>query len=202
MLRNSFVAVLAVTCAGVLAQPVSAQTSTVPDPVGDILFPFNAPFQDFVHGQLTKTASGDFELLMEMAALVPLAPPLPPQGRSEIWWFWIFDFDPITGPRGNPWQNAVGRPPEFIVYISWDGTTFAGNAIDRRPLLTGGEAVITPVTFSISGTIVEADLPAAVVGAVPASFEWGAFTGNWSGPVGSEGFNFADYQEAVAVFNP
>jgi hypothetical protein len=44
------------------------------------------------------------------------------------------------------------------VYVSWDGVQFAGTAIDRRPLLTGGEAIITPVPISIDGTLVEADL--------------------------------------------
>ena len=185
-----------------VAQPVSAQTSTVFDAVGDTLFAFNPPFQDFVRGEITKTASGDFELLMELAAPVPHTPPLLQPGVQELWWFWIFDLDPTTGPRGYPWQNAVGRPPEFIVCVSWDGAEFAGTAIDRRPLLAGGEAIITPVPFSINGTIVEAVLASELIGDVPRSFRWGAFTGNWSGPVGSEGFNFADYQEARAVFNP
>jgi hypothetical protein len=200
--NNPALAVLAVVLAGTMVQPVSGQTSTVADPLGDLLFPFNPPFQDFVLARVTRTASGDFQLHMEMAAPVPVAPSLPSQGRSEIWWFWIFDLDPSTQPQGYPWQNAVGRPPEFIVYVSWNGTTFAGNAIDRRPLLTGGAAVITPVTFSTNGTIVEAVLPSAVIGAVPATFGWGAFTSNWSGPVGSEGFNFADYSDIPGVFNP
>src|SRR5204862_4372478 len=47
------------------AGPVSAQISTVFDPVGDTKC--NAPaFQDVVFGRMTKTASGDFELLMEL----------------------------------------------------------------------------------------------------------------------------------------
>jgi len=195
------------------ADAASSVVSTVSDPVGDTFFNFNAPFQDFVRGQMTKTASGDFELLMEMASPVPVNPPLSPPGRSEIWWFWIFDLDPTTRPVGYPWKEAAeaanvhgtpqeqtGRPPEFIVYVSWDGNKFAGNAIDRRPLLTGGEAIITPVPFSINGTIVEAVLSSELIGAVPASFGWGPFTANWSGPVGSEGFHFADYCETRVSF--
>jgi hypothetical protein len=174
----------------------------VSDPIGDTIFKDVPAFQDFVRGQLTKTARGDFKFLMEMAGPVPVNPPLPPRGAREIWWFWIFDLDPTALPDGYPWQNAVGRPPEFIVYVSWDGTKFAGNAIDRRPLLTGGEAIITPVPFSINGTIVEAVLASDVIGPVPASFGWGPFTSDWSGRVGSEGFNFADYCETSAVFNP
>jgi len=187
------------------ALPMSDQTSTVFDPVGDPIFNDMPAFQDFVRGQLTKTVDGGFEFLIELVAPVPVAPPLPPRGHSEIWWFWIFDLDPTTSPEGYPWQgqgSAATRPPEFMVYVSWNGTEFVANAIDRRPLLTGEEAIVTPVTFSISGTIVEAVLPFELIGAVPASFHWGAFTGNWAGPVGSSGFSFADYCESRVVFNP
>jgi hypothetical protein len=190
------------------ADPAPSVSSTVFDPVGDTIFPFIAPYQDFVRGQLTKTASGDFELLMEMAGPVPVNPPQSQQGNSEMWWFWIFDLDPTTRPKGYPWHESgsqnpeSGRPPEFIVCVSWDGTKFAGTAIDRRPILTGGEAIITPVPFSIDGTIVRAELASGLIGAVPSSFGWGPFTMNWSGPVGTEGCNFADYCEAKPVFNP
>ena len=190
------------------ADPSSDVSSEAFDPVGDTLYQQDAAFQDFVRARLTKTASGDFKLLMEMAVPVPAAPTLPPDGKSEIWWFWIFDLDPATRPKGYPWHESgsqnpdSGRPPEFIVCVSWDGVKFAGNAIDRRPILTGGEAIITPVPFSIEGKIIKADLAFELIGAVPASFHWGPFTMNWSGPVGTEGCRFADYQEARAVFNP
>jgi hypothetical protein len=184
-----------------VAQPMSDQVSTVFDPVGDTIFGFIAPFQDFVRATMTKTAGGDFHLLMEMAVPVPVTPPLRP-GVGEIWWFWIFDLDPSTHPHGYPWQNAVGRPPEFIVAVRWNGTEFAGTAIDRRPLLTGGQAIITSVPFSINGTIVEADLASELIGDVP-TFNWGPFTFDWSGPVGSEGVQFADYAfEHGTITNP
>lgn len=182
-----------------VAQPVSAQTSTVVDPVGDAMF--NAPvFQDIVFGQMTKTAGGDFELLMEMAGPVPVNPPLPPPARWEIWWVWGFDLDPTTFPQGYPLSPGLALYPEFLVYVSWDGTEFAGTAVDRRPLLTGGEAIITPVPFSINGTRVEADLPYALIGDVPPSFGWGPSTVDWAGPFGSVGFIVPD--NAKTVFNP
>ncbi len=182
--------------ASAVAQPVSAQTSTVLDPVGDTLF--NAPaFQDIVIGQMTKTASGNFELLMGMAGPVPVDPPLPPPGVSEIWWMWAFDLDPTAFPQGTPFPPGVKRRPELIVYVSWDGTEFAGTAIDRRPLLTGGEAIIIPVPFSINGTIVDAVLASELIGDVPPSFLWGPFTVDWSGPVGSAGHNYVDSAETV-----
>ena len=206
------VAIAALTGTGAAPGEIISTTS---DPVGDTLFNDVPAFQDFIRGQLTKTESGDFHLLMEMAGPVPDAPPLPPHGKSEIWWFWIFDLDPSARPVGYPWKESAeaanengtpeentGRPPEFIVYVSWDGTKFAGNAIDRRPLLAGGKAIITPVPFSINGAIVEAVLDAELIGDVPASFGWGPFTFSWSGPVGSEGVHFADYSEERGVFNP
>lgn len=76
------VAVLDVAPATADAAP--SVVTTVSDPVGDANH--NAPaFQDVVFVQITRTASGDFKLLMEMAGPVPVNPPLPPPGRSEIW---------------------------------------------------------------------------------------------------------------------
>ena len=63
-------------------------------------------------------------------------------------------------------------PSEFLVYVSWDGAEFRAYAIDRRPLLTGGNAIVTPVPFSIDGAIVEAVLASALIGN-PSSFRWG-----------------------------
>jgi len=192
-------AVAAFDVAPAAADAAPSVVSTVSDPVGDALF--SAPaFQDVVFGRMTKTASGDFELLLELAGPVPVNPPMPTPARSEIWWAWAFDLDPTTFPEGYPFRAADGRRPEFMVYVSWDGNGFAGAAIDRRPLLTGGEAVITPVAFKISGTIVEAVLPSALIGDVPASFHWAPVAFDWSGPVGSEGVQIVYLAEAV--FNP
>jgi hypothetical protein len=194
-------AILPTAAVGV-ALPMSGQTSTLSDPVGDTMC--NAPaFQDVVFARMTKTASGDFELFMEMAGPVPGNPPMPPPAHSEIWWAWGFNLDSTTSPRGwpNPAAIAVGLPAEFVVIVSWDGTEFAGTAVDRRPLLTGGEAIFTPVTFSIDGTIVEAHLPYALIGDVPPSFVWDPFIWDWAAPVGSTPA-FVGIDVAFAVFNP
>jgi hypothetical protein len=179
------------------AGAASSVVNMVSDPTGDANF--NAPaFQDVVLVQMTRTADEDFNLLMVMAGPVPVHPPLPPPAQSEIWWVWQFDLDPTTFPAGYPYLKAYG-PAEFLVRVRWDGTQFAGNAVDRRPLLAGGAAIITPVTFSIEGTVVRADLPSMLIGAVPTSFGWFAGTGAWSGPVGlAEGHHLVD----VAFFNP
>jgi hypothetical protein len=184
------------------AGPVSAQISTVLDPVGDTKC--NAPaFQDVVLGRMTKTAGGDFHLLMEMAGPVPVNPPMPHPARTEIWWGWGFNLDPTTRPAGWPNQASIGSglPAELVVIVSWDGTEFACTAVDRRPLLTGGEAIFTPVQFSINGTIVEADLPYALIGDVPPSFEWDTFIWDWAAPVGSTPA-FVAVDLAFTIFNP
>jgi hypothetical protein len=180
------------------ADAAPSVVSTVSDPVGDAFHKAPA-FQDIVRGQMTKTADGDFKLLMEMAGPVPVHPPLPPQGHSEIWWMWFFD-DPATSPKGYPASPGFDGGREFIVYVSWDGAEFAGTAVDRRPLLTGGEAVITPVPFVISGTIVESVLPFSLIGEFPATFGWGPRTIDWSGGLGSAGFHPID--DAESIFNP
>ena len=190
--------------------PATADTlpiSTASDPLGDT-FKSNTPaYRDFVRGQLTRTAGGDYTLLMEVAEAVPASPPRHSQASNEMWWFWVFDLDPTVRPKGYPWHESGtqnpdwGRPPEFVVCVSWDGTRFAGTAIDRRPILTGGEAILTPVPFRINGTIIEADLASELLGAV-APFTWGPFTMDWSGPVGGEGCHFADYLETGLVSNP
>ncbi len=191
------VAVSAVAPATADAAP--SVVSTVTDPVGDTYIPAPA-FQDVVVGQMTMTAGGDFHLLMEMAGPVPANPPMPPPARTEIWWGWGFDLDPTTSPQGypNPAGIGVGLPAEFVVLITWDGTEFSGTAFDRRPLLTGGEVIIAPVTFSINGKILEADLPYELIGDVPASFGWDPFIWDWPGPVGkSSGFVGVDFAAAT-----
>jgi hypothetical protein len=172
------------------------QTSTVIDPVGDAFF--HAPaFQDIVFGQMTKKTNGDFELLMDVAASVPANPVIPPPARTEIWWGWGFELDPTAFPRGYPFTGSVQRRMEVLVFVSWDGAEFEGTMIDRRPLLTGGQAIVWPVEFSINGSRIEAEVPFALIGEVPTTFTWDAFTKGWSGPVGSEGDKRIDSAFAI-----
>jgi len=195
-------AVAALDVAPATADEESTVLSTVSDPAGDAGFNAEA-FQDHVLCRLTKTAGGDLGLRMELAGAVPGAPSLPPNGNKEIWWQWAFDFDPTTSPSGTPYpENANGLIAEFIACVRWDGTEFSGILIDRRPLLAGEEATITPIPFSIDGTIVKAVLPAELIGEVPASFQWGFYTRNWSGPMGSNGNNPVDLSETTRVSNP
>ena len=181
------------------AQPVSAQISVAFDPVGDALH--HAPsFQDFVFGRMTKSAGGDFHLLMELASPVPANPSLPSPARTEIWWLWAFDLDPTASPQGYPSAPGATADPEFWACVCWDGTKFVGLAYDRRPLLTGGQTIVTPVPFSINGTTIEALVPSAVIGDVPASFPWRLRTIDYAGPLGSAGWFPVDL--GGSIFGP
>lgn len=168
-------------------QPASAQTPVVvPDPVGDVNF--HAPaFQDIVSGEIQKNEDGSFDLRMTMADRIPDKPTLPPPGTSEIWWLWGFNLDPNTVPHGYPFPPGLGLPlpAEFMAYVAWDGHNFTGHAIDRRPLLTGQDAIVTSVPFSIDGAIVQATLASPTD--FPTSFGWGTRTYDWSSPPGKTG---------------
>ena len=182
--------------AGGVAQPVSAQTVDFLDADGDALF--HAPaFQDLLLGQLTKDGDGGFQLLMEVAGAVPESPDRPHPANSEIWWTWVFDLDAAT-PKGYPFNAA--RRPEFMVYVRWDGSDFAGFAIDRRPLLTGGEAVVFSVGsfgFNSDRTIIQMELDSALLDDFPESFHWNVVAFDWSGNVGSEGDHIVDIAEGA-----
>jgi hypothetical protein len=169
---------------------VSAQTIDFEDAEGDALY--RAPaFQDLLLGQVTKDADGALQLLMEVAGAVPESPDLPRPG-NEIWWTWVFEFDETAEPNGYPWIRA--HRPEFMVYVRWDDSDFAGFAIDRRPLLTGGDAVVTALSsfgFTSDRTIIEIELESDLVGDFPDSFGWQLVAFDWS-HVGSESCHVID----------
>jgi len=165
------------------------QTSVDPDPAGDT--EFSAPgFQDIIRSEVSKEGD-EFVVRMEMAAPIPVNPPLPRPAVFEIWWVWALNLDLAAWPAGYP--NAPGGtlPSEVMAHVGWDGTSFHGIVIDRRPLLNGGEATILTVPFSVQGATLELHIPSAVMGN-PSSFKWACVTTDWSGPVGSGGFHFVD----------
>jgi hypothetical protein len=163
-------------------------TSAATDPAGDAAF--SAPgFLDIVSAQVTKSGQS-FSFQMSVAAPIPAVPPKTPPGNL-LQWDWPLDTDPATFPPGYPFPPGATPPAEFIIQVTWDGSSFSAVLVDRRPLLNGGIAVITPLAFTISGTDVRADVGASLLGK-PSSFYWGAVTFYWSGPMGSSGGNFVD----------
>ena len=171
---------------------VSAATPTVADPSGDATY--QAPgFMDIVGAEAVLT--GDtISFRMSVAAPIPAAPPLPPPANNQIHWDFPVDADPSTFPAGYPYPSAPGqaRNAEFFVKVAWDGSSFSAVLVDRRPLLSGGEATFRPLAFTISGTDVQADVPASLL---PSSFAWGAVTIYWSSSPGTAGVHFVDTLE-------
>ena len=77
--------------------------------------------------------------------------------------------------------------------------TLVGTFIDRRPLLTGGEAVLTPYPFTITANEVSMAVSASAIGN-PTSFLWAAVTVYRASPPGSTGFQLVD--NFAPNFNP
>jgi hypothetical protein len=186
-----FVASLAIVAAVMVAGPASAESLTVvrTDPVGDARL--HAPaYLDEVRAEATRTGQ-NFEFRTVVAESIPLTVPHLPPGNAEVWWLWGLDTDPTTFPPGYP--VAPGQPlgTDFQLRVSWDGSEFAGTLVDRRPLLTGGEAVLTPYPFTIAGNEVSMAVQASAIGN-PTSFLWAAVTVYRASPPGSAGFHIVD----------
>lgn len=200
MERNSRRAMMLVILVIVITSlPASAQASvSVADPAGDARY--HAPgFVDIIGAEATKSGQ-EYRFQMSLDAPIPAAPPPTPPATNQIHWSWPLNTDPTAFPAGDPFPAAPdqARPAEFIVHFAWDGSSFSAYLTDRRPLLSGGEAVITPLPFTISGSEVRVDVEATLLDQ-PSSFFWGAVTFYWSSPPsGTAGGHFVD---ALSPFN-
>jgi hypothetical protein len=92
------------------------------------------------------------------------------------------DSDPATAPAGYPFKKNSANFAEFYVALCWSptssfglGAEWVGFLIDRRPLLTGGQALVEPLTSSIEGTHASVVVDIAALGN-PRSFAWLPFT--------------------------
>ncbi len=190
------------------AQPVSASlTSVVTDPVGDAVLTAAGiaapPYQDIVKASITFKDSR-FIFLMDLAAPVPNNPPLLPPGTALIDWVWQLQTDPTLFPcgfPGAPGPAAFCPPFEFVIGIVWNGTSFTGIFIDRRPLLMGGNAIVTVVPFNIKGSEITASLSGAMIDS-PSSFGWHALTTAWAGGFGTDSFFPVDSAPDNFAFAP
>jgi hypothetical protein len=196
-------AVLAVS-ATALAAPASASSSSssVSDPVGDAL-EFNslgsAPaYLDIVKGAVTKHGRS-FEFSMNLAA--PVSEPPLANGVMQYSWFWFLDTDPTTFPTGYPRVPGIPTAPEFALWVAWDGVQFTASIVDRRPTLTGGESVFTPVGFSVNDAQVSAFVDAGIIGD-PARLGFRVHTRAYIGPPGTEAFVDPDRAPNTAPGTP
>src|SRR3989454_589119 len=142
---------------GFSADATGGNISVVLDTAGDVVSKGNA-YQDIVRAETAKQGR-DFVFVMELAAAVPDNPP-PPPGADVIDWVLGLDTDPAAFPMGYPFGKNEASDKEFFiehrqyragVADPLDPTSSPGILIDRRPLLTGGQVVITPIQFSIEG---------------------------------------------------
>ncbi len=189
MRRSGLVLLMVVVGALVIIQPaLAAGPSVVTDATGDALYPDSAlpasAFQDIVRAAVSLDG-GTFALRIDLAAPVPSAPALFP-GVKLMLWVWGIDTIPGTAPAGFPFVPGPegAAPAEFLVWVIWDGGSFRGIVIDRRPLLTGGEATVTSVDFGIHRASVTASVDASLLGS-PSTFRWVSRTTDWLGPLGS-----------------
>src|SRR5438552_50783 len=165
------------------ADVVAGKTSVVLDAAGDATNKAQ-DYQDIVRVEITKVGR-IFVFTMELAAPLPDNPPVPP-GSDMILWELVLDTDPTTFPVGYPFTGASYF--EFVVEHRVyrpgftdpvDPTRSAGFLMDRRPLLTGGQATIIPIQLSIEGAKLTWVVDAALLGD-PSTFQWVAGTDSWS----------------------
>ena len=176
----------------IAAPPLSAAslTSVVTDPVGDTSVHDQAvviaEYQDIVEASITLKG-GKFILVMDVAAPIPSTPALP-VGVKLLDWSFRLRTNSTAVPPGFPWAPGDKiHPTEFVIFILWNGASFTGILIDRRPLLTGGEAIVTPIPFSIQGAEITASDDAVMIGN-PQTFQWRSTTDIWFTDLGTEAF--------------
>lgn len=189
-------------CAALVSVASSAadSTSVVYDVSGDAAVTGQgtavAPYQDITAVSVTSI-DGKFVFVMDLAAALPSRPPMP-HGAKLIEWSFRLNTDLGTCPSGYPYANGatLASPEathcaEYLVFIVSDGSGFTGMLIDRTPALTGGNAVVTPIPFSIVGAEITAWVNAAAV-KNPASFRWTTRTETWFSELGSMGYVIVD----------
>ena len=179
----------------ILTVPASAAslTTTLTDPVGDTVnlnsSTITPAYMDMAGAMITKKGSV-FEFSMTLAATLPASPTLAAQTK-EIWWLWALDTDPTTAPAGFPRSPGTAVPPEFDVVVAWDGSRYRAYLDDRRPLLTGGDNIFTPIKFTRKGTQLSAFVDATALGD-PTTFGVRLLTAFRMTSQAAEGFTFAD----------
>jgi len=159
---------------------VSALVVSTTDPEGDASASQGSgltgeAYQDIVSARV-DAEGGVFTFAMDVAADVPATPVLP-GGITVQEWVWNLNTDP-TFPPGYPFATGSVAPPEFMVRVLWDGASFTGTLLDRRPALSGAAAVSTPISFEIDGATISATIDADLLDDA-SSFTWIARTGNW-----------------------
>ena len=129
--------------------------------------------------------------------MMPLAP-------TALRWVASLDLDPTSSPIGWPVPQRLPAAPqsspaaaEGFLAVAWDGIEFSGTWFDRRPLLSGGDVVATPVPFEIDGDEVHVWLDGALIGD-PASFRVGFVTAALTTKLGT----IVDQKQLLDILQP
>ena len=184
--------------ASTLSAGAAGEMRAVTDPAGDATY--KAPsYMDILGAKVTKSGQ-TFIFEMTVAQPIPAKPAASPPASAQMGWAWPLDTDPSTYPAGPPVAPGTGAPAELIVGVIWDGRSFSASLNDRRPLLAGGEVILTPLPFTVSGGQVRVDVRASALGN-PATFGWRPVTFYWSAPFGSNnGNHFVDSTDSYIPF--
>ena len=180
-MRNSNIPMkrlLASLCAllvSLTALTARAQTATVIDPQGDAFYgkvgnngsSKQAPaFLDILVASFT--ISDTLTFTVDVAGSLDALPKLP--GNAGIFaWHFPLNTDNSTDPPGFPLPPGQTAPADFFADAQWDGTSFRGVFVDRRPLLTGGSALQYSIPVSVSGSRIILTVPAALAAQVRAA---------------------------------
>jgi hypothetical protein len=187
--------------AGLVDEPVfdqSGTSSSVIDPVGDATFRQNTgpgsakkvpDWLDITGAEISKQGQ-TFVLTMALAGALTTLPEAS-GGFGVYQWGWGLETDLGTAPAGTPFPSSDPNLFEFFILLDWDGSAFQAIVMDRRPLLSGGEAILTPVEFSVTGTTIRLSVPQRLLGN-PTAFDWAAFTDIRHAHYGNEGFDILD----------
>jgi len=178
----------------------AAQTSVVldaPHDIGAVSVPSGIlAYQDIVKASV-GFETGRFVFVMDVSDAIPNSAARPP-GAKLLEWSFRLRTDLTTCASGFPYPpGASTTSPEithcsqYMVFIVSDGTGFTGMLIDRTPSLTGGDAVVTPISFNINGAEIVASVDAALVGH-PQSFRWISRTETWFSRLGTLGYAVID----------
>ena len=135
---GSLLCALLVSLAALTAR---AQTATVIAPQGDAFYSngHEAPaFLDIIAASFT--ISNTLTLTVDVAGSLD-ALPNPPGSHGVFDWHFALNTDDSTDPPGLPEPPKITAPAEFYVGALWDGSTFSGLLIDRRPALMGQPAL-------------------------------------------------------------
>ena len=164
------------------ADLAAGKTSVVLDATGDWVDITGQDYQDEVSAEITKQGN-TFVFVMTLAGAVGDNPTFPSWADAILWDF-ALDTRPTAFPVGYPFTKNTAAPWELVIghFVYASGFTdplnpnsSPGILIDRRPLLTGGQAIITPVQFSIAGSTITWVVDAGALGD-PSTFQWADYT--------------------------